>query len=400
MSLMALSLERSKAAPLQLRLTMDDVTPESGFRELMEPYIGNIEILWFAGFATTEDLARTLPNFPQSTPNLRSLELSIDGSVPGWEPSIDPFASFPDTLRSLELIDAPLYPSFLKLRTLTELSLHFYVIHSSMSTLLDLLEENRSLESVEINISIDEFPAHVSQPRVVTLNQLQRLMIACRDPMIARTMIASIPLRRGVHLGLELREEDSNFTLNSILSGISMSHLSNLSSPTFMEYQSSPAMTRLVGPNGSLSYKRDCFPSYGEGFPTLPVADIKELHLIYDTYSSRVPHPSSFLALEALAIKWAVTDVSRIFSTLFPNPSFFPSLRTLGFLDCNINEGFMEELVRFASDRKGTTSAWLQRVVIAHRIGKFPSADLIRRLGEHVPVVDVRVSGTLPTDLV
>ena len=401
MSLIALSLERCKAAPLQLELAMRHVGEGFKFRDLIAPYIQNIETLWFTELVKIEDFARTLPNFPQSTPNLRSLELFTEDDTPEWDPSIDPFTLFPDTLRSLKLTDIPLYPSFLKLRTLTNLSFRHYAARFPLDTLLDLLEENRSLETVDLIITSDAFPAQIPQRRVVVLNQLQRLSIMCWDPMIARILITNIPLRRGVRLGINLHEEQSNFTLNGILSGIPMSHLSNLSSLTSMEHRSSPPVIRLAGPNGTLSYTSDRTPGFpGEEFPTLPLADVKELCLVYDSSSFRVPHPSIFPALEALTIECVAIDLSQIFLTLFPNPSFFPSLKTFVFLDCDTNESFMEELIRFACGRKCTASAWLQRIVIIHRTGKFPSADSVRGLGEHVPVVDVRFDRTSPTDLV
>ena len=398
MSLMALTLERSKAAPLQLLLVMHHVENELKFRDLIAPYIQNIETLRFAGFGTIEDLAQTLPNFPQSTPNLRSLNLDSDSDRPGWDPSIDPFVSFPDTLTSLKLSDTPLYPSFLKLRTLTELSLYFCMVQSSLGPLLELLEENHLLESVEIDIGDDEFPTQISRPRVVVLNQLRHLSITIWNLMIARTLIASIPLRRGVHVEIFYRSFVEDLALNIILSDISMTHPSNL--PTFMEYKYSPPMIRLVGPNGSLSYKRDCFPSYSEEFSTPPFANIRELHLAYGTYSSIVPSPSCFPALEVLAIEWVRADTSQIFSTLLPNPSSPPLLKTLVLLECDVDEEFMEELIRFASSRKRTASAWLQRVVITHWDEEFPGVGLIHGLREHVPIVDVRFDGPLLTDLV
>ena len=289
MALMPLSLERCKAAPLQLELAMRHVGEGFKFRDLIAPYIQNIETLWFAELVTIEDFAQTLPNFPQSTPNLRSLELFTE-DTPEWDPSIDPFALFPDTLRSLKLTDIPLYPSFRQLRTLTHLSFCYFSAQFPLDTLLDLLEENRSLETVDLMITSDAFPAPTPRRRVVVLNQLRHLWIMCWDPMIPRTLIANIPLRRGVRLGISLHKEQSNPTLNGILSGIPMSQLSSLSSLTSMEYQSSPPVIRLAGPNGTLSYTSDrTSPFPGEEFPTLPLTDVKELCLVYDSNSFRVP---------------------------------------------------------------------------------------------------------------
>ena len=134
-------------------------------------------------------------------------------------------------------------------------------------------------------------------------------------------------------------------------------------------------------------------------FSVLPLADIRELHLKLAHEELPITFgPSSFPALKALILKW-VTGVSPLFSALLPDPSFFPSLKTLGFFGCAITEEFIEELTQFASNRKITTSAWLHRVVIVHPDGMFPSADSIHRLERHVSVVDVRFGTSLPVDL-
>jgi hypothetical protein len=92
---------------------------------------------------------------------------------------------------------------------------------------------------------------------------------------------------------------------------------------------------------------------------------------------------------------FTITNVSDYLSTLFSNPS-----TTLAFLNRNIPEDFMEELARFASNRKKTTSAWPHHVVsiIIHGDGK-PSAASIHTLGRHVLVVEVRFGTELPKDL-
>ena len=107
---------------------------------------------------------------------------------------------------------------------------------------------------------------------------------------------------------------------------------------------------------------------------------------------------SFFPALETLAIE-CETSVPYLLSALLSNPSSSPSLKTLAFLDCNLSEQFMEELTRLASDRRNTTSARLDRVVVVDSGGKFPSPASIDALEEHVPTVDVRRGTRLPADL-
>ena len=369
MGLMALTLERSKAAPLQLKLDSRFSDPET-FCDLITPYIQNVETLDFEELTVIEDFTQVLLYLPYSTPNLRSLKLELEDDRPEWDPSIDPFESFPNTLRSLTLSDIPLYPSFLEIRTLTELSLHYYTVKPPLDALLDCLEGNPSLKSVNLEIGFEEYPAHVSRRRAVVLDQLRHLSIICWDAMTARTVISSIPLQRGTHLDITFPDEDTGLGLNETLSGISATHLSNLPSPTFMTYRSSIREIHLAGPNGSFSYTLEWPPAppFAE-FSVLPLTDIKELHLVHND-PSVVFHPSSFPALETLTIE-CNTDVSHLFSALFPDPSLFPSLRTLKFLDCVITEEFMEELNQFASSRKNTTSARLYCVEFAHRGGEF-----------------------------
>ena len=109
-------------------------------------------------------------------------------------------------------------------------------------------------------------------------------------------------------------------------------------------------------------------------------------------------HLSSFPALETFTIG-RETDLLCLLSPLLSNPSVSPLLKTLGFQDCPLTEEFMEELMRFASDRRNTTSTWLHHVVIANPRGDFPSIASISALEERVPVVDVRIATELPMDL-
>ena len=388
---MTLALERSKAAPLHLWIFSPPDLPE--FRDIITPHIQKIETLRFDELTEIEDLTQSLPNFPRSTPNLRSLRLDREVSTPLWDPPADPFESFPRTLRHLRLGDIPLYPSILTLSTLTELTLHYYEIPIPLDTLLDFLEENRSLEKVVLKIEFEEFTDDISQRRAAITNQrVEHLSIACWHATIARTLISSIPLQRGAHLGITFGGENTGTGLRDILSGISTISLPNLSSPTFMEYRSHDI--RLNGPNGSFSYTNNwleetSFPEipFAE-FPALPLTNIQELHLVQGDPPT-VFDPSSFPALETLTIE-CNADVSRLFSALFPDPSSFPSLKTLKFLDCPVTEEFVEELARFASNRKNTTSIGLDHIVIVHQDGQFPTAASIHRLREHVPIVDVQ----------
>lgn len=403
-SLTALSLKRSKGAPLELRLNMLQVRSNPGFSDLLLPHTRNTRILDIDSILTIEELTQEFPNFLQSMPNLRSLELWRKDTTGGWDPSIDPFEPLPHALRSLSLFSIHLYPSFLRLTALTKLLLHNKQFNLHVDALLDFLEENRSLESADLEIRFSESSLRNSQRGSVVVNRLQLLSITCADAEDARALSSNIALRRGAHLEISCRHP--YVELNDILSGVSTAHHSNLCSPTFLEYRSNPREIQLHGPNGRFSYIR--FLGAGNPFGELslfPLTSIRELRLAcgMPPWEQLPPTPYIFgwslPALEVLAIE-RNTSISRFLSPLFLDPSSTRSLKILAFLNCAITDEFIEgELTRFADDRKKSASTWLHRVVVVSGEGRFPSIDSIHVLQRHVAVVEMWMGNTLPTDL-
>jgi hypothetical protein len=394
-----MSLERAKSAPLEIYLHTTLTRGGLRFSDLLIPHIQNTKSLR-AAYLSDIEFKGILPNFPQSMPNLQSLALSKSGGA-GWVPSIDPFESFLPTLRYLELLDISLYPSLLELRTLTELELRDRQFNLRLDILLDFLEENRSLERVVLHLMFDEPSLRSSRRRVAIGNRLRYLEIVCFNAMDGQALISSIALSKGAKLDFScLPVFNISPTVDDVLSGISTTHLSNLQSPTFMEYRISTRIIRLLGTSGTATFHSPiCSGIPFVEFPRLPLTDIRKLHLDTCGWESiqfpPVPavfhHMSSFPALEELTIE-CDTDLSCLLSRLFSNPSSSPLLQALAFLGCTVTEEFMKELTRFASDRKSTTSVGLRHVVILHRKGKFPSAASIRELEEYVPVVDARTA--------
>ena len=402
--LAALSLERAKAAHLEVTIDACQFRADPGSFRLIIPHLKNIGTLFVCDLPGIEELTRALPNFPRSTPNLRSLTLLCTYSSAEWDPFIDPFKSLPPTLKCLSLFKIPLYPSLLNLKALTDLTLrnHWFDVH--LDTLLDFLEQNRSLETATLDVRFTDHPLRYSRRRAPVKNRLRHLSVSCNNPMNAKALVSNIALQRGAYL--EIISLDQNTGLNDILSDISTTHLSNLPSPTHMEYQSYPRGIRLLGPNGGFSFS--CLPSSSTPFvefPLLSLAKVRELRLrhslperLRSSLDPPVFHLSSFPILETLAVE-CDTDLSDFLSPLLSNPSSSPSLKTLAFLNCAVTKGFMKELTQFAADRKNTTSAWLYHVVIVGQGGNFPTGTSILELGKHVSVVDVRFGTKLPTDL-
>jgi len=396
--LAALSLERAKAAPL--KLTIHYGTKPHWLPDLLVPCIQNTEVLSI-GCSSATELKKILPNFPQSMPSLRSLALQSDGN---WDRSTDPSGSFAPTLKYLSLNTVPLYPSLRKIRSLTELFLSDSRFDLQLDTLLGFLEGNHSLTRAIIWIKFIRPSLRISQRRAAIKNRLRYLEISGDGPMDGQALISNISLPKGATLNVNCYGGD--VTANDVLSGISTTHLSNLLSPTSMEYCTYTGTVELLGPNGIVSfrsYHRSDTPFIE--FPRLPLASIREFRLDNWRWKSIIPSPpdpevfhhlSSFPALETFTIR-SDNDLSHVLSPLLSDPSTSPCLKTLRFWDCILTEEFMERLTRFASDRKNTASAWLHRVVIVDREGNFPSMASVHRLKEHV--VDVRIVTELPKDL-
>ena len=387
----AVCLERAKATPLKITLRMP---LSSSFTDIFASYLQNTRTLAVHSISTIEELMSVFPNFPQSMPTLRSLGL-IRPQDTDWDPTIDPFEPFAPPLERLQLTGVPLYASLLKFGTLTEFT--FSDRRSTrLDTLLDLLEGNRSLERVTLDIFFTFAPGLRHN---IAMKQLRYLSINCRDEDDAQALISNIPLQRGASLRIHL--SDGHRTWSDFLPDVSATHLSNPPSPTFFRLGHGPTKhITLDGPGGKLTFVGLSEISFAD-LAVLPLANVREVRLYYRKAAREPPvfSPSYFPALKTLTIDCNV-DVLSVLSVLLSNSPPSPSLKTIGFLNCNISEGFMEELTRFASQRQNIpTSTWLHRVQIVHGDGVFPSAPSVRRLRKYVKVVEVRMEDAFSTDL-
>jgi hypothetical protein len=222
------------------------------------------------------------------------------------------------------------------------------------------------------------------------------LLITAYNVADVRPLISNIALRKGATLALKFFGEEG---LTHIFSGGSMTHFSNLSSPTFMEYRHSPRSIRLFGADGSFSYDgyTDSETAFEE-FPHLPLASVRELRLkCCGEWILAEFCLSFFPSLEVLAI-----DGGSSISFLCPESSAStpsPLLRTLAFMDYVITEDFMATLTHIALHRKNSTPNLLHRVVIIDSKGRLPPKASVKRLREYVPIVEVFEGREFPKDL-
>ena len=402
--LAAASLERAKAALLEIHLDMHAIRDDPQFLDYLAPHLQNTETLGVTGILTTDDIL-FFTQHPMT--NLRSLSL-WDETAGDLELSIDPFESSRYTLRRLDLFGVPLYPSLLNIRTLTRLELLDHECKLHLDILLDFLEENRSLTSVVLRIGFIEPSLRSPRRRTPIRNRLRHLEITCYDAMDGRALLSNIALSKGAELKFTCQDNfDVHGKVNDVLSGISTTHLSNLLSPTVLRYHVKPTVIEQLGPNGAASFVNHCGSDVPfVEFPRLPLTNIRRFDLNTSNWTSIQPPPgpgafhhlSFFPALETFTVE-SETNLSYLLSALLSNPPALPSLKTLAFLDCVVTEEFMEELIWFAYDRKKTTSTWLHHVLFVDQDGEFPSAASIHRLERIVTIVDVRVDSKFPADL-
>ena len=392
-----LSLERCQAAPLELWLSMSQVEENPRFTALIAPYIQNTETLYAHSISTIGELTQALPDFLQSMPNLRSLSISSDLDTARQDVSTDPFGQLTLALTHLSLAYLPLYPSLRHLTTLTNLSLRAHRFDLHIDTLLDFLEANRVLENATLGVQPGAF--RDSRRQVGIVNRLQSLSIHSTDAAWINAQISKIPLQKGARLEIYLRSKTEG--LSDVLSGISVTHFSNQRLPTSIEYYPDRPSIGLLGPDGSFTFYGD--PHFAK-FPLFQLTNVKAFRLVrralglWEAQTLLAFPPLALQALETLTIEHELA-VPHLLSTLFADPSASPSLKTLAFLGCHLDEFCMEALTKFVSNRKNTSSAWLYRIVIVSSKQDLPSAASIDALEGHVPVFDVRVGNKLPADL-
>jgi len=173
-----------------------------------------------------------------------------------------------------------------------------------------------------------------SRRRAAIGNRLRCLRIGCYDAADGQTLLSTIALSKGAELGFTCgRSGGTASTVNGVLSGTSTTHLSNILSPTHIEYCAGTARAvRLFGPNGTAlfcGYSNSDIPFLE--FRQLPLANIRYLYLDMLESTTLPPatllsHNLSFLpALETFAIARGV-GLSHL-SGFLSNPSASPSLK-------------------------------------------------------------------------
>lgn len=168
-------------------------------------------------------------------PNLQSLTLSgCERDADWYNHTIDPLDFSTHTmLRKLSCYDLPLFPSILGLSTLTELNLRDLRIRLHVDTILEFLENNRSLERANLAVDFEEDSLCRSRRQTPVKTCLQHLFIWCDREKNVEPLISNIRFGKGGTLELV---DYGDGGLSRILSIVSTMHLPGPS----LEYQPFP----------------------------------------------------------------------------------------------------------------------------------------------------------------
>ena len=105
---------------------------------------------------------------------------------------------------------------------------------------------------------------------------------------------------------------------------------------------------------------------------------------------------SQLPALETLVLVDFISFPYYSLDFLAEEPVLCPSLKTIAFFDCDLDQRVIGDLERVVAKGKEAAAAWLYRVVIVRRTGALPNHELIHRLRMSVPCVDARIDEKLP----
>jgi hypothetical protein len=396
-----LCLERADAIPLAIDITVPDVDGDEAFLNALLPHVPRIGSLRLTGHSSVETVTDELPSFfgPPML-ELTSLELQqteepTQSFPPDDAPVPPPFHNI-SKLKLLSLTQTPLYPALFTIGSLVELKLTGYTIPLHFGTFLGLLDSNRGLQLVVLDIQFVTGSVETTPARKVPLARLQHLSITCTGPVDARGLLLSVSLPRNISLEVPRSEV---VPLDSYLPSPPTPIHTVLVPITVMKYQTSPRELHVSSGHGFFSFRSfQSVPALPE-LHLFPTASVREFHLdtspwgIIPTYLISVLRQLPALeTLVAANIIW----ITGTLDSLAAQPLPCPSLKTVAFFNCELTPEAMREFEGAIVKRKDSEAARLYRVIIVSSTGVLPDYALVQGLRRHVPCVDARMDDKLP----
>lgn len=272
------------------------------------------------------------------------------------------------------------------------LKIHHLKFNLELDRLLDFLEQNDSLESAHLTIQFALPSLRDSQrPDRRIKNRLKYLNVSSECAMDIEALISKIPVQKGANLEVFHNNPEARWKDIPSLAA----RLLDLRLPAFMGYCPNDwgyTIIQLAGPDGHSIFRRCRYPGGDVPFIELPSHPFDKIQTFYLKYSGPDPTTelplSSFHALETLIVEGG-KNLSDLLSGLFSDPASTPSLKTLEFLHCDLDEEFIRRLIQFSKSRS------LYRVSIVDSGGQH-LLSTIDELRKHEPVVDAHLGEELP----
>jgi len=399
-----LCLERARAAPLAVDITIPDVKGDQRFLQTLLPHVARIAHLSLTEYLSIGAVADDLPCFFASPmPNLTSLELrqveKPDELFPSSEAPAPPVFQSVSRLKSLHLTRTPLYRALFDIASLVELKLTGYTKPFHFGTFIGFLASNPNLKTVALDVKFVEGSVWTVPVRTTILVHLRHLSITCAKPVDAKGLLSCISLRGGNRLEVSCsRCTTFAWCLPSPPTPIQKA----LAPITVVKFRTAPTEIHAIGGNSFFSFRcpGPMLPRNPELYP-LPTASVREFHASVAPWALTPMFLVSIFTqlptLETLALVDVTHPTTGIFDSLAEEPSLCPSLKTIAFHNWIFTPEAMEEFEGAVERRKGSAAAPLYRVVfVSSTSGGLPDHALIQQLRQQVPCVDVRVDDKLP----
>ena len=399
-----LCLERARAVPLAVDITVSDVDEGSYFLQALLPHVARVVHLSLAGYTSIGVVAAGLPGFfASSMPDLTSLELHQTEEPEELFPSseVPPVFESVSKIKFLHLTRTPLYPALFGIASLVELRLIGYTNPFHFETFARFLTSNPNLETAVLDVRFTIGSVRMDPARMISLARLRHLSITCAEPIDAKGLLSRVTLPPGIRLEIEYSGSDQP-SLASFLPSPTTPIQDILTPIVAIHFGYTRVTHRVLGTNSSfsLSFRGSTYPLSGPDLHLFETTSVREFHLNLTprdlTPSLLARLMSKLPALETLVIKNGSYWTPRVFDPLATDPLLCPSLKTIAFFDCILASEVMREFEGVVVRRKHSAAAWLDRVVFICGTGVLPDYALIRQLRQHVRCVDARVDDKLP----
>ena len=349
-----LCLERAGAVPLAVDITVSDIRSGEDFLESLLPHTSKIGRRRLAGYPSVEAVTNDLPGFFDSPmPNLTSLELQQTTEptelFPSSEATVPPVFQNVSKLESLCLTRTPLYPTLFSIPSLRELKVLGYTNLFNFGTFIGFLRSNLNLERVVLDIQFVVDSVKVPRGRItVPLPRLQHLSITCSKPIDSKGLLSYIYLPRGAHVEVVSTRPNQSVKLSPFLPPPPTPIEKLLAPMATVKIRVTPRELHLFGNGSAFAFRSTqfAFGAYSEWatFPTTAVrkfyTDARPLGYL----STGLPRVMGRLpALEVLAISQNVFPV-ELLSALTEEPVLCPALKTIAFLDCEVDSDIVKQL--------------------------------------------------------